>query len=99
MFLVMTLMKDKLNFIQPCNATYGLVKLVNGPLTSKSQLQNVAIPVMTICDKICRIDSLSLGTNKSLNAHSCNHIKTTGCSSKQPSSGVYWVWREQPMQV
>ena len=34
--LVMTLMKDKLDFIQPCNATYGFVELVNGPLTGKS---------------------------------------------------------------
>ena len=46
-----------------------------------------------------RIDSSSIGSNKSLTANSCNHIKTIGCSSKKHTSGVYWVWREQPIQV
>ena len=43
----------------------------------------------------------SLGKVKSLTADSCKHIRevlATDCSNL-PNSGIYWVWKEKPMQV
>ena len=43
----------------------------------------------------------SLGKIEFLVANSCKHIKevlATDCTNL-PSSGVYWVWKENPMQV
>ena len=43
----------------------------------------------------------SLGKVESLTADSCKHIKevlATDCSNL-PDSGLYWVWKEKPMQV
>ena len=42
----------------------------------------------------------SLGKVESLTAHSCKHIRevlSTDCNI--PNSGIYWVWKENPMQV
>ena len=46
-----------------------------------------------------RIDGSSLGRNKTLAADSCKQIKEIGCHTINPKSGVYWVWKKQPMQV
>ena len=43
----------------------------------------------------------SLGKVESLTADSCKHIRevlATDCSNL-PNSGIYWVWKEKPMQV
>ena len=43
----------------------------------------------------------SLGKIESLTADSCKHIRevlATDCSNI-PNSGIYWVWKEKPMQV
>ena len=48
---------------------------------------------------IYRIVGSSLGKNKTLAADSCKQIKENGCNIVQPKSGVYWVWKQQPMQV
>ena len=46
-----------------------------------------------------RIDGSSLGRNKTFAADSCKQIKENGCNIVKPKSGVYWVWKKQPMQV
>ena len=57
--------------------------------------------LMRLCYlEICRIEP-SLGKVKSLTADSCKHIRevlATDCSNL-PNSGIYWVWKEKPMQV
>ena len=43
----------------------------------------------------------SLGKVESLTAHSCKEIRevlSTDCSNI-PNSGIYWVWKDNPMQV
>ena len=43
----------------------------------------------------------SLGKVESLAAHSCKEIRevlSTDCSNI-PNSGIYWVWKDNPMQV
>ena len=48
---------------------------------------------------VYRIDGSSLGTNKTSAADSRKQIKENGCNIVKPKSGVYWVWKKQPMQV
>ena len=46
-----------------------------------------------------RTDGSSLGRNKTLTADSCKQIKENNCNFVQPKTGVYWVWKQQPIQV
>ena len=76
---------------------YGSVEVVNGFSTGTKN--NCTYTHTVWWNILYRIDGSSLGRNKTLAADSCKQIKEHDCNIVNPKSGVYWIWKKQPMQV
>ena len=84
--IVTVLVKDSRTTILQCLLTYGSVRVLSGPLTSK------IITTLTHANTSYRL-SPSIGSTKPLSGSSCKHIRdqlSTDCHHP-PTSGVYWV--------